>query len=448
MSLKRFLYSFALYLLLPVVVIRLIWRSRRNPAYRQRIAERFGFINVDSQLPIIWLHAVSVGEAIAAKPLVEALILQYPNHRILMTTTTPTGSDRVKAMFSNRVEHVYFPYDLQGAVNRFLKRVAPHMLIIMETEIWPNLYAKCHEKKIPLFVVNARLSSKSTESYKRIKSLVSETLGYVSAIAVRSDIDAKNFKNIGAPSNKVQVVGNIKYDFQFDYSQIEAGKNRELWINSSHTFKQQKPDFIQNRGDVKRPVWVAASTHEKEDESVLSIFEKLILKYKSLILVIIPRHPERFDDVYNLCKEFSSSKVLRHSQNHYDHLSLETQKQFNIILGDSMGEMQSWFAMADIAFIGGSLVKTGGHNPLEATAFGIPVVSGPHMFNFEDIATNLHDQQLLFSGDEKYIHGVLDEYFSENLLEAQKSYKQRADHFMQQHRGVTSKLIQLFESGV
>lgn len=416
MSLRRTLYSLLLYLIFPLVIFRLFLRSRSNPAYRQRIGERLGFVRVVSDKPIIWIHAVSVGETIAAQPLIESLIKQYSDYKILVTTTTPTGSERVKALFSDRVAHVYFPYDLPDVVTRFINRVKPTLLVVIETEIWPNLYAKCAEKNIPLVLVNARLSERSAQRYLKVQTLVRETLANISAIAVRSSVDSERFKQLGADSKKISVVGNIKFDFTVNIEQVEQGKKwRKLWKNIDS-------------------VWVAASTHEGEDEQILQLHQKLLRKMPHLMLVLVPRHPERFDDVYTLCKQFNEVKALRHSQ-----VRDYKETDANIILGDSMGEMQSWFATADVVFMGGSLVEMGGHNPIEPIAQGVPVVSGPYMFNFDDISAQLTGEGLL------YICNSIDE-LEEKIFTA---FKKEADiggvakNIMQQHQGVVARLLEL-----
>lgn len=403
------------------MIFRLFWRSRSNPAYRQRILERIGFVNIKNDKPIIWVHAVSVGETIAAQPLIEALISQYPSHKILVTTTTPTGSDRVKSLFGDRVEHVYFPYDLLEIVSRFIKRVKPQLLVVIETEIWPNLYAACHKNNIPLALVNARLSQRSTDKYLKIKFLVAETLGYIKLIAVRSSADKERFKVLGASDAQLSVAGNIKFDFKVSKKQLEQGKQ---WRKQLQHNKQ---------------VWVAASTHAGEDERILAIYKSLQEQFPTLLLVLIPRHPERFDDVFQLCTALESEniKTVRHSQRD-DYQNIHT----NIILGDSMGEMQSWFATADVVFMGGSLVETGGHNPLEATAQGVLVVSGPHMFNFDDIAEQLSEEGLLsICESDKKLEETISRFLNQQV--DQVSFEKKAQYFMQQHRGVTARLIKL-----
>ncbi len=449
MSLKRSLYTLFLYLIFPLVLLRLLIRSRVNPDYRKRWSERLGLINNANVESLIWLHAVSVGEAIAAKPLIEELLNAYPNTPILVTTTTPTGSDRVKAMFSDQIQnkqllHVYFPYDLLGAVSRFVKAFRPLILIVIETEIWPNLYAQCYQQQIPVVMVNARLSNKSTQSYLKIKGLVAETLSKVNIIAVRSKTDAERFSQLGAKPNQLQEVGNIKYDISIDQTQkSNAKKYLKVW---------NKDD--QN----KRLVYVAASTHKGEDSKILFTYLNLLKQFPNLLLVLVPRHPERFDEVYKDCLEQlpKNVNIIRHSQaaeyDYYESPESSESQKINVILGDSMGEMQMWYATADIVFIGGSLIETGGHNPLEATLFGVPVVSGPHMFNFDDIGTELTAAELLFiCNDEFEISKKLFQILTDKkLLEQQGSklslYKDKSEAFMQQHQGVTARLLNIIST--
>ncbi len=409
-----------LYLLLPLVLLRLLWRSKSNIAYRQRIPERLGFVSQDSQRPVIWLHAVSVGETIAARPLIESILKDYPDYRLLVTTTTPTGSAQLKNLFSTRVAHVYFPYDLPDVIARFMRKMNPLMLIVMETEIWPNLYAACNKREVPLLMLNARLSEKSVVGYSKFKSLVSETLANVDVISVRSIMDAERFKRLGASEQQIKVLGNIKYDIKPNKQQIAISQQR------------------QKEWGVERKVWVAASTHEGEDKDILMIYAQLLIQFPSLILILVPRHPERFDDVYEMCQALEKQDIctIRHSQ-----VDTYANQNFNIILGDTMGIMQSWFASADVVFVGGSLVPTGGHNPLEAILFGVPVVSGKYMFNFEDMLSTLGDSGLLTLCEnttelKQNITKLLTESNKELLLK-------KSEEIMQQHRGVTARLIKL-----
>lgn len=441
MSVKRLLYTLFLYLIFPLVLLRLLWRSRSSRAYRLRWSERLGFTKLSTikNTPIIWLHAVSVGEVIAAKPLILALMKAFPQYTVLITTTTPTGSDRVKAIFSDQIQygsliHTYFPYDLLGAVSRFIKAFQPKILIVVETEIWPNLYAKCGQQNIPVIMVNARLSDKSLHSYSKIKALVTETLSHVNTIAVRSESDAKRFLALGANNEQVLESGNIKYDLNIDEEQLRNAKQyHRLILEDDHK---------------KRLTLVAASTHAGEDAKIINAYMTLLQQFPDLLLVLVPRHPERFDDVYDECfKQLSDGPNKLNLIRHSEYVKTPTAIDSNVILGDSMGEMQMWYSLADVVFIGGSLVKTGGHNPLEATIFGVPVVSGPYMFNFEDIASELVAHELLtLCGDEfkltKQFTNIFESLTLSNDIARQNSeFKEKAEKFMQQHRGVTARLV-------
>jgi len=434
MSYRRLLYSIVLYVIFPFVILRLFWRSRKNRAYRQRISERLGLFKLTkkSNKSVIWVHAVSVGETIAAKPLIDALLDQYPDYQLLITSTTPTGSEMVKKLFQNKVAHVYFPYDLPEIVARFLNRTKPQLCIIVETEIWPNLYAACTKRQIPIMLANARLSARSTTGYLKIKGLVEETLKRIDVIAVRSEDDAERFKTLGALEQQIIVAGNIKFDLNLNQAQVEKGKLRK------------------SQWGIKRPVWVAASTHEGEEQQLLQIHSRLLKNYPDLILVLIPRHLERFDEVFELCHSQPDLIALRHSQQkNYNNCNA------NIILGDTIGEMQSWYATANVVFMGGSLVSTGGHNPLEATLLDKPVISGPHTFNFEDIYPILSEAGLCWICDdsdqiETQLMNLLDHQLGTELgTEPDKELDDQLDmefnlkvkNIMQQHGGVTTRLM-------
>lgn len=357
----RSVYTLILYLLTPIALLRLIWRGRRAPAYWQRWGERFGFITATEGAAPIWVHAVSVGEVQAAVPLLRALSKRYPDVPLLVTTTTPTGSEQVQNLFEGRVRHVYMPYDLPGAVRRFLDSARPRLALIMETEIWPNLYHACSQRNIPVLLVNARLSARSAAGYRRVHRLTAATLGCLRGIAAQDRADAERLVELGAPPERVKVTGSIKFDMQVPASLTErAAVLRRDW-------------------GVQRPIWIAASTHEGEDELVLDAHRQIRARYPHALLVLVPRHPERFARVAALCREQGWNTVLRSEQ-------VPTPTSAAVFVGDSMGELLLFFAAADVAFIGGSLIPHGGHNPLEASAQRVPVLFGPYMFNFELIA--------------------------------------------------------------
>jgi 3-deoxy-D-manno-octulosonic-acid transferase len=364
----RFLYSVLFYCLLPAIAMRLLWRGLKAPSYFERWAERFGFCQrLESSVPTIWLHAVSVGETLAAVPLVRALQGKYPDHRIFMTCMTPTGSDRVLSIFGDSVEHSYAPYDLPDAVARFLNRVNPKLLIIMETELWPNTIAVCKQRGIPVIVANARLSEKSARGYQRIRPIVAPMLNNLHTVAAQHADDVQRFQSLGLPQSGSVVTGNIKFDLHLDQDlRAKASQLLHDW-----------------RGPDNRPILLAASTHKGEDELILAAFTKIKMQVESLLLVLVPRHPERFNPVAELCQK-TGFPTVRRSNN-------VSTAGADILLGDSMGELMTFFGACDLAFVGGSLVPTGGHNVIEPAAWGVPVLTGPHLFNFSEASELLMD---------------------------------------------------------
>jgi 3-deoxy-D-manno-octulosonic-acid transferase len=361
---SRWLYTLLLYLLVPVVLLRLQWRGRANPDYRRRWAERFGWFTAPPLRQPIWVHAVSVGEALAAAPLIEALLARYPERSLVVTSTTPTGSGRVKALFGGRVFHVYLPYDLPGAVRRFLDRTSPSVGIIMETELWPNLFHHCARRRIPLAIVNARLSPGSARGYARVAPLTRSTLAAVRLIAAQGEGDADRFRALGARDDQLQVMGNLKFDQTLPADlAAQATALRTQW-------------------GIERPVWIAASTHEGEDAQVLDAFARIRQALPTSLLILVPRHQERFDRVAALAQGRDFRMVRRSSG---EQASADTE----LFLGDTLGELPLFYAAADVAFVGGSLVPVGGHNMLEPAALGVPVLTGPQRFNFSDISEAL-----------------------------------------------------------
>ena len=359
----RYLYSLLLYLLIPFVILRLLWRSRRSPAYRQRWGERFGFFSPLPVEGVVWVHAVSVGEVQAALPLI-AWLRHDKGLSVLVTTTTPTGSERVQKQFGDQVFHVYAPYDLPDVVGRFLDRVRPRLAIIMETEIWPNLFHRCQSMGIPLILANARLSARSADRYLQFQTLTKATLEKVSALAAQTQADADRFIALGMDTRRIHVTGNIKFDVDLS--------------DDLH----QRAALLRREWGEQRPVWVAASTHAGEEELVLSAFAMVRTRLPSALLVLVPRHPERFDEVADLCRRRGYS-VARRSE------GSSVGDETTVFLGDTMGELPLFYAASDVTFVGGSMVPTGGHNILEPAALGVPVVIGPHTFNFLEIARAL-----------------------------------------------------------
>ena len=359
----RFLYSVLFYCLLPAICLRLLWRAVRSPNYAKRWGERFGFVgHPDSDKETIWLHAVSVGETLAAVTLIKALQEKYPGYRLMVTCMTPTGSERITAAFGGSVEHSYAPYDMPDAVARFLGRVRPKLLIIMETELWPNTIAACNKRNIPVILANGRLSDKSSRAYQRINSLVRPMLNGLHTVAAQHTDDAQRFQSFGLSDTAVTVTGNIKFDLNIAPALKDA-------------VAQLSKDW---RGTTQRRIFLAASTHKGEDEIILAGFAKIKAQVESALLVLVPRHPERFNQVAELCHSAGFS-VVRRSAN-------IPVGAADILLGDSMGELMTFFGACDLAFVGGSFVPTGGHNMIEAAAWGTPVLTGPHLFNFTEAA--------------------------------------------------------------
>ena len=360
----RLLYSLLISLISPVFFLRLLYRSIWNSDYRRRWSERLAVYRGKAETGVIWFHAVSFGEAEAVFPLILEIRNSYPAYPILVTTTTITGSDRVRSVLGDTVQHVYLPFDLPGAGQRFLRRFKPVLGVLMETEIWPNLYRACGGERIPLAIINGRLSERSARGYGRLRRFTTDTLQHVSMIAAQTSDDGQRFVEIGARPETISVMGNIKFDYRVPEGLAEMGATlrRELFGS--------------------RPVWIAASTHKGEEEQVLDALESVRSIVRDLILVLVPRHPERFSGVASLCEQ-RGFELVRRSEDR------ACSGSTSVFLLDAMGELKQFYAMADLAYIGGSLVKKGGQNPLEACALGVPTVFGPHMFNFRKIGASL-----------------------------------------------------------
>ncbi|HEK0788572.1 lipid IV(A) 3-deoxy-D-manno-octulosonic acid transferase [Proteus faecis] len=366
------LYQVLLYLIQPLIWLRLLLRSRKAPAYRKRWGERYGFCK-DKVVPQgILLHSVSVGETLAAVPLVRALRHHYPDLPITVTTMTPTGSERVRSAFGDDVYHVYLPYDLPGSVNRFLKTVDPKLVIIMETELWPNLISKLHQRKIPLIIANARLSERSAAGYQKLGSFVKTMLQKITLIAAQNQEDGERFIELGLKRSHLHVTGSLKFDISVTPElAARAVALRRQW--AAH-----------------RPVWIATSTHEGEETIILETHKKLLTQFPQLLLILVPRHPERFPKAEQLTREAGLKYTLRSTDAVPD-------AQTQVVIGDTMGELMLLYGIADLAFVGGSLVERGGHNPLEAAAHAIPVIMGPHTFNFKNICAKLDQAEGLIT---------------------------------------------------
>lgn len=413
------LYSLLLYLALPFLLLRLAWRGRRAPAYRERWSERLGCYGERSLRAGIWIHAVSVGEVQAAQSLVKHFLDRHPGVGVMVTTTTPTGAERLRNLFEDKVLHLYTPFDLTPIANRFLDAVRPRLAIVMETEIWPNMLRACEHRGIPVVLANARLSAQSAQGYARLGTFTRETLGSFAAIAAQSSADADRFRALGAPADKVRITGSIKFDVRQPGSLIEQAEVlRRVW-------------------DIQRPVWVAASTHEGEEEQVLAAHREVLTHLPRALLVLVPRHPERFDRVAALA-ERQGFGVARRSTG--DSCS----EGVSLYLGDTMGELPVFLAAADAAFIGGSLVPIGGHNLLEASIVGVPVAVGPHVFNFAQIT-----ELLLAEGaaaqvaDERELARCMWEWLGDAATRARIG--ERGRRVVQENQGALKRLLDLLE---
>ncbi len=366
---NQYLYSLILYLLVPCIFLKHLWRSRHAPAYRKRWRERLGFCKTLSfHQPVIWVHAVSVGETIASSPLVKKLIDNHPGYRVLITTMTPTGSEQVKKIYGNAVSHVYAPYDLPCAQSRFLTCVNPVIAVMVETELWPNTIRACYQRNIPVVIANARLSARSAKGYQRLGSLTRNMMNRITTVACQNADDGERFVQLGLPRGCLQVTGSVKFDMAVD-SHIQEKS------------KQLKTSWETGLGR-SVTVLIAASTHDGEDQPIIDAFMALKKAHKDLLLLLVPRHPERFNSVYEqvlrnqlTCQRYSQNPVLTPAT--------------DVILGDTMGDLMMFYGASDIAFVGGSLVERGGHNMLEPASLGLPVLSGPHTFNFLDISRSL-----------------------------------------------------------
>lgn len=357
----RTLYTVLLALLTPLIVLRLWAKGRVQPAYRQRIGERFG--HVPAHPVAVWVHAVSVGESLAALPLIEALIQQHGERQVWVTTTTPTGSERIAAALGARVIHTYAPYDLPHVVARFLARACPKQVVVMETELWPNLFQALKARGIALTIANARLSPRSFKGYSRVAGFTRSVLAKVSTVAAQSVLDGERFTALGAPN--VQVCGNLKFDLALPSAPHPLTANiGRLWRHD-------------------RATWIALSTHEGEEDIVLDAHRQVLQHDPCALLILVPRHPQRFEQVAQRIRTKGFGWVCRSEL--AEHPDFSGQRQPTpILLGDSMGEAMAYLAAAQVAFVGGSLAPVGGHNVLEPAALGLPVLFGPHMHNFLD----------------------------------------------------------------
>lgn len=381
-AMSRNVYTFLLYLLLPFTPVKLLWRARKQPEYLQHWRERYGFYQLRLQKPVIWLHCVSVGETRAAEPLIKGLLQQYPKHQVLLTHTTPTGRATSEQLFGDKIIRAYLPYDLPFAVNRFLKHFKPDIGVLMETELWFNLIDSCKQHKVPLLLVNARLSEKSAQGYHKLGKVVTQGLQGLTAVAAQTAQDATRLQNLGATN--VSVIGNLKFDVAPHADAVAQGKLLRDSLGST------------------RPVFLAASTRDGEEELILAAVTKANIP--NLLTIIVPRHPQRFNEVAELLSRNSLNFMRRSSLASDDAI---VNPHISFVLGDSMGEMFTYYASCDVAFIGGSLLPLGGQNLIEACSMGKPVLIGPHTFNFEqatEMAIAAGAAERVHNGDDLALH--------------------------------------------
>lgn len=373
----RSVYTALLYVFAPFALAGTALRGVRDPAYRDRLPERLGFTRVlqRSQARPIWVHAVSVGEVQAAAPLVRVLLKKHPRHPLLITTTTPTGAQRVRALFSDSVHHAYLPYDLPGAVRRFVDRVRPSIAIVMEREIWPNLFSECHRRSIPVVLASGRISEQSAVRHRRFAKLFREALASNVTVAAQTSQDAQRYRSIGA--RDVEITGNVKFDIEAPAEARQAGASLRAAQFAS------------------RLVWVAGSTHAGEEDQVLAAHRLVTRQRPDALLILVPRHPNRFDAVRSWLK---AQQVTFVSRSRGEPVTAAT----SVLLADTLGELMMFYAAADIAFVGGSLLATvGGHNLLEPAVLERPVLVGPNNFNAPDIA-----QLMLESGAARQVNSA------------------------------------------
>lgn len=374
--LARVSYNSLTHLLIPFVVIVHLWRGRKNWRrcldwqYNKRFFERFGFF-IPSLEKGLWVHAVSVGETMAAGPFINEWRKKYPLEPVFITTMTATGSAQVRLLWGNTVQHSYAPYDLPWAWRLFLKKVKPRALVIMETELWPNMIRAIHKRNIPIILANARLSERSARGYARTSFWSIPMLNAITRIAAQDAATAERFIALGVAVERVEVTGTLKYDISCPLDI----KNKALALQSKWQLSRRK-------------IIVAASTHGGEEELILSSFLIIKEKIPGLLLILVPRHPERFNQVAHLISQYALSMKRRSKD---EPVTEETQ----VFLGDSMGELMLWYSMADIAIVGGSFVTIGGHNVLEPMACDVPTLTGPYVVNFQTIVDELVSKKAL-----------------------------------------------------
>lgn len=425
----RFLYNLVFTLAIPLILIRMWLRGGSNPGYRQRWAERFALFKFSGKPQGILVHSVSVGETLAAEPLVRSLQAAHPNLTITITTTTPTGSDQVKRLYAKdlaagRIFHVYLPYDLPWLMSRFIKKVQPSICLIMETELWPNIIRSCNKQKVPVILANARLSNKSAKGYAKFAKLTQPMLQGLDLVAAQHRSDAERFIDLGLNKNQVVVTGSIKFD-----------------ITVPETTRQQAQQLKQQWGK-DRLVLVLASSHEGEDDLILDCYQQLLTRFPELLLVLVPRHPERFDEVAAIVLS-RELKLIRRSEAK-EKGNLQPSPLTQVYLADTMGEMLLSLATADIAIIGGSFIEHGGHNPLEACALSKAVVMGPSDYNFAAIAQQLIEHGAMQQPTQEQLAICLEQLLERHAMRAEMGAS--GQRVVAENQGAVARLTKIISS--
>ncbi len=411
----RFSYAILTYSLFPVLIFFWILKGIFNNAYLDRMTQRFGFNYPDLRVGSVWIHAVSVGEVQATIPLVNQIKSRYPEKDIIITTVTPTGALQVKNIFHDTVHHSYIPFETPFAVKSFFNSIKPCIALIMETEIWPNLYNECGLRKIPLILVSARISLKSLANYKRFLPLFRETLSHGILIAAQSKIDAERFISLGADPNRTWVMGNIKFDFSLPKDTVNQGK------------------ILKETSFNNRPIWIAASTHEGEEDIILDAHKEILKNINNMVLILAPRHPERFQKIK---QKLSSDNWEYKSRSDFE----KKYHKCEVFLIDTIGELLLFYAASDIAFVGGSLLPIGGHNLLEPASLGLPTISGPYTFNQKEMTNLLEgaDALKIISNSSELANNIMT--FHSNRSESEV-IGERAKAIVENNKGAISGLM-------
>ena len=411
----RFSYAILTYALFPVLIFFWILKGIFNNVYLDRMTQRFGFNYPDLRGGSVWIHAVSVGEVQATIPLVNQIKSRYPDKDIIITTVTPTGALQVKNIFHDTVHHSYIPFETPFTVKNFFNSIKPCIALIMETEIWPNLYNECGLRKIPLILVSARISLKSLANYKRFLPLFRETLSHGILIAAQSKIDAERFISLGADPNRTWVMGNIKFDFSLPKGTVKQG------------------EIIKENSFNNRPIWIAASTHEGEEDIILDAHKEILKNINNMVLILAPRHPERFQKIK---QKLSSDKWEYKSRSDFE----KTHRKCEVFLIDTIGELLLFYAASDIAFVGGSLLPIGGHNLLEPASLGLPTISGPYTFNQKEMTNLLEEADALkiISDSRELANNIIT--FHSNRSESEV-VGERAKAIVENNKGAISGLM-------